>query len=465
MPEGSLIFAKIAATPTETAWSQAYSAGKLFTVLSLKKDAEEESDENSLKATGKNILDTLETEFFSLEEKSLESIKVAIETAVKSIPQELESSFVVAVLSNNVLYSFILGKGKVFIKRGEKFGVILESLEDSKEMISASGFLQNGDLVILATEGFSQTISKDQLVSSLESVLPSDIAESLAPTIHETEEAAAAAIIISYKEEPEAHEAVAAEEKSPEVNTISRDAGIEQASEESENKKNPLAFLAPIFAGLKKIIPGRLNHSKKIYLTIAVLVLIVLIASVLLGIKKQQDAKIDAAFSAVYPQAQKKFDEGESLKDLNKNLAMDSFSQAKKILEENKVKFPQGSKQEKQITALLDKVTTEMKNNSPANNAANLDRSKLTITVQNGSGEEGIAGKASTFLSSLGYKASSTANADNYNYKGMTIKVKSSASSYLDLLKTDLSKNYTVTIASSDLSPGSPTDAIVIIGK
>ncbi len=65
MAQGNLTFAKIVATPTNSAWSQAYSAGMLFTVLSLKsKETEEDSparQENDieLKTQGKNILNTI----------------------------------------------------------------------------------------------------------------------------------------------------------------------------------------------------------------------------------------------------------------------------------------------------------------------------------------------------------------------------------------------------------------------
>ncbi len=460
MSEGNVIFSKIAATPTDTAWSQAYSAGKLFTVLSLKNEASEEEKE-SLKVLGKNILDTLETEFFSLEEKSLESVKGAILEAIKGIPDDLQFSFVTTVLSNNVLYVYIVGAGRVYIKRGSQFGYVLQSEDDSKEISSASGHLQNGDLIILATEDFSKTISKDQLISSLEAEVPSEIAENLAPTIHESEEAGAAAIILSFKEDITPPTAI--EEESEPAAPPAKEEEPEYVSERNE-KSNPLAFLA-LFAGLKKLIPSRLNHSKKIYLTVAGLIFLVLIASVILGIKKQNNAKIAAEFNAVYPVAQKKFDEGESLKDLNRNLAMDNFIQAKKLLEENKNKFSANSKEEKQINILLTKVNTEIENNSPEKIAASLDRSKITITVENGSGAEGVAGIASDFLEEKGYKVSSTANADNYKYIGVTIKVKSSGSAYLDLLKKDLAEKYTVSLTASDLSSGSPTDSVVIIGK
>ncbi|MEX2013192.1 MAG: hypothetical protein WD967_02205, partial [Candidatus Levyibacteriota bacterium] len=303
MPEGSVIFSKIAATPKETAWSQAYSAGKLFTVLSLKKEDSEEDppaggEEASLKAVGKNVLDALETEFFSLEEKNLESVKAAILEASKGIPENLTFSFVTTVVSNNILYSYIMGIGKIFIKRGDKFGYVLESEDATGDITSASGFLQDKDLIILATDGFIKTVSKDQLLSSLDSLPPSEIAENLAPTIHESDEAEAAAIILSYKVEVEAHSAVPQEEPR-EINTISRDENVERANEESEGRKmNPLGFIMPVFSIFGKLVPrrpaspaGRLNHSKKIYLTIAALILLVLVASVILGIKRQNDAK------------------------------------------------------------------------------------------------------------------------------------------------------------------------------
>ncbi len=467
MPEGSVVFSKIAATPKETAWSQAYSAGKLFTVLSLKKEASgEETGENSLKAIGKNILDALETEFFSLEEKNLESVKASIAEASNAVPQDIELSFVTTVVSGNILYSYIVGKGEIFIKRGDKFGYVLESKEDTTDIASASGFLQNGDLIILATEGFTKAVSKDQLLESLDNLPPSEIAENLAPTIHESDEAGAAAIILSYKEDMEAGAGAPEEEEKEEINTVSRDETIEKVNEEHEKEKmNPLGFIAPVFSVFGKLIPKRLNHSKKIYLTIVAAVLLVLVASVILGIKRQNDAKIAAAFNAVYPQAEKKYEEGVSLKDLNKNLAIDSFTQSKKILEENKDKFPYDSDEAEQINALLEKVNKELADNSPSQGTENLDKSKITIIVQNGSGAEGAAGTVSDFLEEKGYEVSSTANADNYNYEDVTIRVKKSVENYLETLKKDLGEKYTVGDTSTDLPETSPSDVVVIIGK
>ncbi|HZQ29803.1 MAG TPA: LytR C-terminal domain-containing protein [Patescibacteria group bacterium] len=97
--------------------------------------------------------------------------------------------------------------------------------------------------------------------------------------------------------------------------------------------------------------------------------------------------------------------------------------------------------------------------------ASGLDRANLSVAIQNGSGESGVAGTASTFLTGLGYNVTSTGNADNFNFTGVTVQVKSSKSDFLSLLKKDLSTKYTVSSATSDLSATSSADALVIIGK
>lgn len=102
---------------------------------------------------------------------------------------------------------------------------------------------------------------------------------------------------------------------------------------------------------------------------------------------------------------------------------------------------------------------------NPIDKTTGLDRSKLSVEVQNGSGEAGVAAKGSGILKDLGYNVTSTGNADNFDYSSVTIKVKSSESDYLSLLKKDLSANYTVGATSSDLSASSSADALVIIGK
>jgi len=92
-----------------------------------------------------------------------------------------------------------------------------------------------------------------------------------------------------------------------------------------------------------------------------------------------------------------------------------------------------------------------------------LERSNLKIAVQNGSGVAGEATKASDALKKLGYEIASSGNADNFEYTGTTIQVKSAKKGYLDMLKKDLEGTYTIESATSDYT--GDADAVVIVGK
>lgn len=100
---------------------------------------------------------------------------------------------------------------------------------------------------------------------------------------------------------------------------------------------------------------------------------------------------------------------------------------------------------------------------STIDKATGLDRANLTIAIQNGSGIAGAATKASNFLKGLGYNVSSTGNADNFDYENTVIEVKSTKKAYLDLLKKDLSSNYSIGSTSAAFTGSS--DAVVIVGK
>lgn len=102
---------------------------------------------------------------------------------------------------------------------------------------------------------------------------------------------------------------------------------------------------------------------------------------------------------------------------------------------------------------------------SPVDKTSGLDRSKLSVTVQNGSGTVGAAGKAADLLKSLGYDVTGTGNADNYDYTNVVIQVKASDASFLSLLKKDLGESYNIGTNSANLSSSFSSDALVIIGK
>ena len=359
MPEDiNISVAKIVATPSQSSWSQAYNAGKLFAVLSLQKETEETEEKDYLNILGKDLLETLEQEFFSLEVKDLESIKNSVETTIKKIPENVDCSFVIGAIVEYVLYVFIKGEGTTSLKRGGEFGIILES--DKNELKASSGILKEADLVILQTKQFKDIISTNILISALDHQPPSDIAEALAPIIHRQEKGGAAAILIEFKKKEESLISSDTETAKQQTDTTSQPRDL----------KSLTNYFYPLADKLKFPKLKNLEHPKKKFLTIAAVVMLILILTVIFAISAQNNTKRQAAFRQVYPQAQKKYEEGQSLVDLNKNLARDSFTAAEKILNDNKNKFPKNSKEGKKVLELREKVNKALTSASEINSVA-----------------------------------------------------------------------------------------------
>lgn len=92
-----------------------------------------------------------------------------------------------------------------------------------------------------------------------------------------------------------------------------------------------------------------------------------------------------------------------------------------------------------------------------------LDRADLTVAVQNGSGVAGAAKKAGDVLTGLGYQLGTVGNADTSDYAQTEIHVKAASTSFLALLKKDLSADYTIGTAAADYT--GEGDALIIVGK
>jgi hypothetical protein len=378
MPESNLTFAKIVANPSAYSWSQVYSAGKLFAVLSLETQ-EEIREKDYLNVLGKEILETLEQEFFTLETKDLDSIKQAVLATSSKIPQEVTCSFVVGSVANNVLYVYILGNGRVSLKREGKLGNLLDVKDQKPDSLKvASGFLQDNDIVLLQTKQFSDIISIGTLTEFMNGLPLQEAAENLAPLVHEKEEAGAAAIIINYKATIKEAETTGEEVEAEETQETEREMTIQESPFYAPSVPSNLNFFTKIkqnyFFLLSRVMARKnltlnLNHPRKVILTIVAIILIVFVGSIIFAMNKQQNEKTLSAFQNIYPQAQKKYSEGQGLMELNQNLARNSFSQAAAILEGGKDKLPKNSKEQKQVLDLLAKVNSALSSSSGVTNA------------------------------------------------------------------------------------------------
>ena len=377
--QSSLSFAKLVATPTETAWSQAYNAGNLFACVAL--SIAEPSEEISLHALGKDLFTVLQAEFFTLEEKNISTIKKAIQTSFASLPPEVSRCLTLAFFKDNTLLVFIAGDGKVVMKRDEKIGVLLEKHNAPLDaMTSVSGFLQNADTILLETGPFAQGITQETITQALELTLPTDIVEALSPQMHENENGGQAAIVIGFRggapqretqiieEESEtAEHAQAPQEEKHEERTLeslyreetpNQIAFAHENTHEEEEQPQKRSFTLPKLPHFK--FAPRLGHRRKLFLNIALILLLLLGVSIFLTIQKKTNDQHKALFDQIYPQAKQDYETGQGLESLNPTLSQENYQKAESLLKDGETKLPKSSDEYKQIDSLLTTVTSAL---------------------------------------------------------------------------------------------------------
>lgn len=403
MPTTSLSFAKIVATPTDTSWSQVYNAGSLFAAVSL--TTTDEEPDNDLPSLGKQLFGNLQANIFTLTDKSFASVKQAVETALRETEATITPSLAIVYVKDTVLYAFAQEEGRITLKRGETIGTILHAEAPETSLLSASGYLETDDTIVLETREFVHTVTAKTLMSALEYDLPNDIAETISPQVHGGDEGGASALILLFKgAAPALLEDDATDELPHPVGPVKDDEKIttseetEQADEASENKsamdetqedeiphkpsfvvhqatsgetanepeptnafptehpKRSLRTVLPQFHLPFSLEQGR----KKLILVIALLLIVLLVASLVLTRQTKEQTEALALFNQVYPQAQKDYDEGQGLLSLNKELAYEDFRNSQQELAKLDGKFKPDSAQGKQIAKLKSQLDQQL---------------------------------------------------------------------------------------------------------
>lgn len=93
-----------------------------------------------------------------------------------------------------------------------------------------------------------------------------------------------------------------------------------------------------------------------------------------------------------------------------------------------------------------------------------LRREDLRLQILNGGGVAGAASKAQQHLEGLGYNVADVGNASSFDFTETEIRIKDSKREYLQLLRDDLSEEYTLASGAETLGEDSDYDVVVVIG-
>lgn len=410
----TLSFAKLVTTPSDAAWSQAYNAGNLFVCLALTMD---EPEEGVLQTAGKEVFNLMQSEFFALEDKSPQAVKEAIKVSTAKLSENITLSITLANFKDNALTVFIAGSGKVVMKRGERVGTLLEKHNTGgDEIVYASGFLENADTIVLQTGQFAEGISQETVVGALDLELPNDVIESLTPQVNEQDNGAQSAIVVRYNG-PAAQKAAAPEsEEIDETNTnepleeptIASVAAEQQMSEREETSEEKLegkpTEKKPLFTLPTLPSFGRshlnLSHKRKLYLSIAIILFVLLGASIFFTIKKDADEQRKAIFKEVYASAKKDYETGQGIESLNPEGSRENYLRAETTLKEGQTKIAKGTEEYKQLEDLLAQVTQELQGNEETETntlkEATAPESSLTALAKDNASAKGFGQNTDT---------------------------------------------------------------------
>lgn len=333
----STLKAKIVGSTKEGVWAQVATLNNLQVVLVL--------SGGEVRQLGRELLSFLEGEDQNLQKKNLAELGRIAQKLKEKIPSEIQFCLILALPVGRVLYLKSVG-GAVFLKRKESLEKVISGEE------SASGFLETGDLLILGSEQFFEVASPQFLTENLDHFSPSEIAERIAPKVSSREDnAACAALILSFqkKEEnwSEAVEEKIREGEVPEAPTHSFWTGFFKKLKLpriSWRPQVPRSFYLPSEEPEAK--------GKRTVLTVAILLITLLAASVFFGINKTRETEETRKFEALIQGASFKYEEGKGLVGLNDALARQRLNEAKGQIEEIKKTLSLSRDQEKKLQEL-----------------------------------------------------------------------------------------------------------------
>lgn len=349
-----ILVSKIVGSPSEIAWSQASSTGKLYIVISLYSDKEKDG----IIVLGKNVLEQIQREFFAIDNKNLFEIKNAVEKVFLSLNKDISYSAVIAAIKNDILYVVTASSATVLIERGNNLAEVAHGEEG--EIIGFSGKLKNNDMIIIETEKFNKKISNKLLAEYTGGHDNEKLAEDLAPFIHENSKGEEAAIIIHFKNPIDSSINQTVNTTETNNNYPEKKPNKETASNlDSEVSKETSDKKFSFFSNLSNIFKKRFNNTSKKQrniITFAIIITLLLIGSLFVERYMDKNKTLLKEFNVVFEQSTQKLENAENLSGLNRGRALEEVNEAIQNIDSNLNKFNEQSKEYEQLTDLLDKL-------------------------------------------------------------------------------------------------------------
>jgi hypothetical protein len=330
---------KLTGPPGNSGWAQVHEftpddpdklklRGHLFVIVSTNHT---ESGIDTITA-GRELLTRYHEEYYGkLEGKPFNVLRDATQKVADEFRQTWgDVEIVAASFVDNVVYSAAVGGASVMVFREGALGKILESGAD--QVITASGYPRNGDVILLATKSFFQIVSQGVIKAALSAPAPEDSIETLGPiALGAQSPGNLGAAIIKFEERLET--------------TVPQEQIIKPTIPKSNFFTDLLKKIPKRNIYLKVDSPEEISpQSKKMTFTIAAILLGLLAVSIGFGIRQKSINDTKNKYRGILEQAQNDVEQAISLASVSSERSRELFAsgeQKLKQIENLNVKDPE----------------------------------------------------------------------------------------------------------------------------
>jgi len=281
------------------------------------------------------------TSLTALEELSFHVADVGLKTLVLLVPV------------GNVVYVALRGMGTVFVKRGPELANLMRGEG------GISGEAKAGDTFLLASTGFSGILSHEELSGLFDHLTPTDVAEKLTILLHEKAGGeGSVALVFGVTEIAEDESLEKTVDKSMPVQPLIEN--IPLSSPTFVSRRTSFLKRIPFAVRLKQYLTLLRDRPKERTRAFAILVSALFVLSVILGIWKQATMKKNQQVVTAIANAQRAFDEGVALAELNPLKGRERLQSAKDTLSPVLKTVSPESSEGQQLTSLYQKISDNL---------------------------------------------------------------------------------------------------------
>lgn len=365
--------AKVTASPGASGWVQIHGfsptkpeeaklRGQLFVVMASKNGRE------GIEAISfeREVVGRLREEYYQTsQEKAFDALRNATQKVVNDLGESGSGiEIVCCAFVDGIVYSSAFGGSKILIGRD---GALASILESGADVIAASGFPKEADMIVAGTKAFFEKVNLDNLKKSLVDKNPESAVEELTPLVYEgVEIGTAGAIIIKFEQVAEPEQELGQEKIVQPPPVVERQG--------PDLKQKFTGFLSNLAGKLPKrniyikhgIQDEAVSQSRKLSLSVGIILLLILTVSIGFGIRQKRVNDLRKEYQGLLIQAMSEVDQAISLASVNPDGSRQLFldSEQKLIqIQALKAKDPRIDELQKKIedsrAAVLGEYTTE----------------------------------------------------------------------------------------------------------